>query len=333
MNLPVDTAVERLPWGLKTQSKKAGTTLSLLLFTTSIVVAAAALNLVVFFLDYYYTPEGTWRAYLQVICSFVAVGASLFSLAGYRSFLNAMDGEKEQTEADIGDRLLKNILLHSEEIRQIRARLEEVEETERKRFAAELHDDVGQNLTALSLNLNAILPRLSVQGEIQARLNDSLKLLEDTTARIRGVMADLRPPGLDEYGLNGAISWFSEQFRRRTGIRLDAIVDVKGPRPSPAVERAFFRIAQEALNNVARHSGARNASLVLDGSGDNPRMLISDDGRGFDIEKVGKNSEARWGLEIMRERAEMMGASLKIESKEGAGTRVSVEWSHERESD
>ncbi len=333
MNLSINTTFDRFSLGLRTHSSKATMTFLLLLFTIFVVAVAAVFNLAVFFLDYYDTPDGAWRAYLQVVCSFVAVAVSLSFLVSYRSFLNAISEEKKESTAGMADGLINNIVGHREEIRKIRARLEEVEQTERKRLASELHDEVGQNLTALSLNLNALLPRLSVQGEIEVRLNDSLKLLEDTTARIRGVMADLRPPGLDEYGLSGAVSWFSEQFRNRSGIRLNAVVDLKDPRPSPAVERAFFRIAQETLNNIARHSGARNASLMLGGYGGNLRMLICDDGCGFDSEKVGGSSAARWGLKIMRERAEMMGASLKIESNEGSGTRVSVEIVHEAEND
>src|SRR5262245_21838165 len=143
-------------------------------------------------------------------------------------------------------------------------RLVEAEEAERRRLARELHDHVGQNLSALSLNLDIALGH-AIVPEVRARIEDSMTLLQGTLQAIENVMADLRPPLLEEYGLGAALQRHAEEFSRRTGIAVafedGAQERVRSLRIETAV--ALFRIAQEALNNIAKHAGAKRVRMAL----------------------------------------------------------------------
>ena len=133
-------------------------------------------------------------------------------------------------------------------------------------------------------------------------------------------MADLRPPLLDEYGLGAALAWYGEEYSQRTGIRVGVQHDAaaaRGLRPETAV--ALFRIAQEALNNVAKHAGAKLVRIGLWLEGDEMNLFIADDGSGFD---VAQGSRGRWGMTTMRERAEAAGGRFLIDSVPGRGTTV-----------
>lgn len=204
-------------------------------------------------------------------------------------------------------------------------RLVDAEELERHRIAGELHDRVGQNLSALNINLDialGLLPRESLEARM--RLVDSLALLEDTLHAIEGLMAELRPPLLDEYGLGAALDHYVRGFSQRTGVRVE-VEDPEelggGLRREAAI--ALFRIAQEALANVARHAGAARAVVRLSREPGGTVLAVEDDGRGFDPgERLAQSR--RWGMARMRERAAAIGGALELEARPGAGTRVRV---------
>src|SRR5437773_283204 len=199
-------------------------------------------------------------------------------------------------------------------------RLVEAEEAERRRIARELHDRVGQNLSALNINLDLALGAAGA-SPLRQRIEDSVSLVDATLQSIESVMAELRPPLLDEYGLGAALGWYAEEFSRRTGIAV-ALRDGKdaaaGLRPEAAV--ALFRIAQEALNNVAKHAGARQVRIELVGDAEEIVMRVVDDGAGFDPAAAARGK--RWGMKTMRERAEAAGGRLEVDSAPGAGTTV-----------
>ncbi len=207
-------------------------------------------------------------------------------------------------------------------------KLTEAENIERQRIARELHDLIGQNLTALGLNLNIMKARLTGK-ELEAlenRISDSLSLVEETTVNIRDVMARLRPPVLDDYGLFTAVSWFSEQLKERTGVNIDVVGEEFAPRLDMHVETALFRIVQEALNNVVKHSGATSVTIVLKRNGNGVMLTIEDNGIGFDREKVARSQKkGKWGLTNITERAISAGGNCRIESVPGSGTRIIVE--------
>jgi signal transduction histidine kinase len=217
---------------------------------------------------------------------------------------------------------------YAERLRALSARLVEVTESERQRLARELHDQVGQNLTALGINLNIIRTQMPERTAalVRSRLDDSLSLVEQLTERIRDVMADLRPPVLDDYGLVAALQWYGEQFTGRTGIPVDVEGAELAPRSAAHVENALFRIAQEALTNVAKHARATQVTLAVEVDDQTLRLVITDDGIGFDPARLGEPDGGRgWGLLTMAERAEAVGGSCSIESAPGQGTRVMVE--------
>jgi PAS domain S-box-containing protein len=202
-------------------------------------------------------------------------------------------------------------------------RLVEAEEAERRRVARELHDRVGQSLSALSLNLDVALSKAMVP-EVRARLRDSMTLVEGTLQAIENVMADLRPPLLEEYGLGAALERHIEEFSRRTGIAVAFADEAKESARSLRIESAIalFRIGQEALNNVAKHAGARQVRMSLGINGLDAMLSVSDDGCGFDPAAAAGDRQQRWGMRTMRERAQAAGGRVDVFSTPGKGTSV-----------
>lgn len=226
--------------------------------------------------------------------------------------------------------LFTAIARQKEEMRALATRLAEAQESERQQLARELHDKIGQNLTALGFNLNFIGMQL-VKPEpklelLQARLRDSLSLVEQTTDRIRDVMAELRPPMLDDYGLVDALEWYGQRFEQRTEVVVTVQGGPKFPRLEPGTENALFRIAQEALNNVAKHAQASEVMISLFEDNQKVRLVILDNGIGFEPARRSQEAgELRLGLLTMVERAEAVGGVCRIESQPGRGARVLVE--------
>jgi PAS domain S-box-containing protein len=220
---------------------------------------------------------------------------------------------------------------YADELRTASRQLVEVQESERRTLASTLHDLVGQKLTALSINLNIVKAKSAAAAATQtsARLDDSLKLVEETIESIRDVMAKLRPAVLDDYGLMPALRWYAEQSSARTGVPTAVIEQGPRRRLPPAAEEALFRIAQESLANVAKHAHAGHATLTFHVTPQASSLTIADDGCGFD--STVRQQPARdhgWGLMIMRERAATVGAELSVESAPGRGTRVIVTLKH-----
>jgi len=229
--------------------------------------------------------------------------------------------------ADASDAQARLIARQNEKLEAARVsrRLVEVQETERRALADQLHDLVGQKLTALNISLNIVkieaVPAMAAQ--IGARLEDSLRLVEETIECIRDVMAELRPAVLDDYGLTAVLRWYVEQFVKRMGIATTVIEQGPTRRLPPAAEEAFFRIAQEALANVAKYAHAGKVTLTLATASDGTSLTIADDGCGFDPSACHQPARDHgWGLMIMRERASAVGAELSVESTPGRGTRV-----------
>jgi two-component system sensor histidine kinase UhpB len=206
----------------------------------------------------------------------------------------------------------------AENLQALTRRLVEAEEAERRRIARELHDRVGQNLSALNMNLDILLGSLK-DAALRRRLEDSLKLVDSTLQSIENVMADLRPALLDEYGLAAALAWYAGEYSQRTGINVsvESLEAHKDLRPEAAV--ALFRIAQEALNNAAKHSSAKRITVRLEEKDAALMLSVADDGSGFDAAEAPRG---RWGMTTMRERAEAAGGRLAVESSLGKGTTV-----------
>jgi len=212
---------------------------------------------------------------------------------------------------------------HAEQLRHLSHRLFEVEESERRRLARELHDRIGANLTALSLNLKLVRNEWE---KTSTRLDDSEKLLDSTAQLVRDVLTDMRPPGLDELGLLAALREHAEQVAQRSGLALEVRGAEPRPRLPPATEIALFRVAQEALTNVVKHAGASAVTISLKPEAGLVTLTVADDGAGFDGQAPAM--AGGMGMASMRERAEAVGAHPRIESTPGRGTRVIVEVPH-----
>ena len=217
---------------------------------------------------------------------------------------------------------------YAQRLKGMARRAAEVQEAERRALGRELHDRVGQNLTALIINLNIVkgaLPPVT-DPRIRMRLDDALALVDRTVESMRDVMTELRPAVLDDYGLAAMLRWYADEFSRRTGLAVGVVGEDPAPRLSPTIERTLFRIVQESLTNVAKHAGARRVTLELAPCAEGFRVCASDDGCGFDAAALEqRNNHPGWGLMIMRERAEAVGGHVRVESAPGRGTRVRVE--------
>ena len=212
--------------------------------------------------------------------------------------------------------------------RALTTRLAEVEEAERKRVVQELHDQIGQNLTALGINLSMMLPQVtdSETNSVHSRLTDCVALVEQTTEGIRNLMADLRPPVLDDYGLLAAVRWYGDQLTSRTGIAVIIEGEDLNPRLPPPVETSLFRIIQEALTNVVKHALVSQVTVAVQSKSETLRLTIADEGAGFDHSQLaGPHDRLGWGLMTMTERAEAMGARFFVNSRPGYGTQIVVE--------
>ena len=206
-------------------------------------------------------------------------------------------------------------------------RMNAIEENERKRISRQLHDLVSQDLTALNINLEMIISLLK-EGKTAPsvhRLEDSARLVRQTAEHLRDVMTVLRPPVLDDYGLLATLRWYADQFSQRTGLAITVSGVEPFPELSPALAMPLFRITQEALDNAARHAHATRVSIELAEEGRKIRLMISDDGSGFQpgpLERPGETGG--WGLWVIQQRAEGIGGKLTINSHPGDGTRLTI---------
>lgn len=210
----------------------------------------------------------------------------------------------------------------------VAARVAEAEERERRRVAQELHDRVGQELSALGISLGLLRGQTKewLSPSDAARLEDALALVRQITAGVRSVMAELRPPMLDEYGLLAALRWYAGVFADRVGVAVRVVGREPVPRLPSSIAIMLFRIAQEALSNVARHAQASRVEMRLSQRAEIVRLTITDNGRGFDPSvPIETTTERGWGVRTMAERAAAIGARLRLASHPGSGTRVVVE--------
>ncbi|MBK0392530.1 PAS domain-containing sensor histidine kinase [Ramlibacter algicola] len=204
-------------------------------------------------------------------------------------------------------------------LQALSARLVRAQEDERGRIARELHDDLGQLLTGLRLQVDG----LAQHGGTRP-VADCVQLVDRAIEHTRRLALNLRPAVLDDLGLEPALEWMLDQQARPAGWETTFASDLRGQRFAPDLETTCFRIAQEALTNAARHAGAKHVSLSLRLRGERLRLEISDDGAGFDppgqasVQERGRH----FGLVSLRERARLAGGSLSIDSVRGSGTRI-----------
>jgi signal transduction histidine kinase len=213
-----------------------------------------------------------------------------------------------------------------EQLRNLSLRLMTLQDEERRRIARELHDSAGQTLAAMKMSI-ALIRRSNMASPAFSRLVDDLDALADEALQeVRTTSYLLHPPLLDEAGIASAARWFVEGFARRSGIQVDCHVPEKMDRPSRDCELVLFRVLQESLTNVHRHSGASAASIRLTCDTDQLQLEVCDNGRGIPEERLRRfNTSVGTGVGItgMRERVRELGGRLEIRSVK-TGTTISV---------
>ncbi len=225
-------------------------------------------------------------------------------------------------------RVEEEVRQKNEQLRELRWKLSEFEENERKKISRELHDLIGQNLAILGLNLNMLRTLLRDKSTelIQSRLKDSLSLVKQTTVDIRNLMADLRSPVLDDYGLMAAIRLYGDQCAFRAGIRVIVQGNERTIRFPAHIENAMFRIVQEALTNVIKHAQASEVIINIKRENGRLYVTVTDNGIGYNQADIARKDEHRgWGLSTMMERVLLVGGIGCITSNPGEGTCVAVE--------
>ncbi len=255
---------------------------------------------------------------VQLLRAVTAIFASIFVIRFLRAF---------QVESDRKIAELQQARLHeSQQREQLRAELFRkvvgAQESERQRIARDLHDETGQSLTAIGMGLRGLSDethekrRRDTLSQLQFLTSDSLKELQR-------IIADLRPAHLDDLGLSATLRWYASRIHELTSVLVR--VDIEGNEPAldDAVKITIFRIAQEALNNIVKHSQATNVNVRLDYRNKEAIIFIRDNGKGFDMDAVqSRIGRTSLGLAGMEERAMLLGGSLDIRSRPNYGTEV-----------
>ncbi|MBP6776826.1 MAG: PAS domain S-box protein [Piscinibacter sp.] len=205
------------------------------------------------------------------------------------------------------------------ELRGLSERLVEAREDERRRIARELHDELGQRLTALKLEIASLAPGARVA---RARSTHMLEMLDETVASVRRIAADLRPLMLDDLGFNAAIGWLARDTSQRMGIEVTVSLDEADPRLDERATTALYRMVQEALTNVVRHARATSVHVDVHERGGRLMLSVHDNGSGFPERATHKAGS--FGLMGMRERVFMLGGEMRIDNPPGGGGRISV---------
>jgi two-component system sensor histidine kinase DegS len=202
----------------------------------------------------------------------------------------------------------------------------EAQEMERQRIARELHDATGQSLTAVALGLRGVESTLATNpAKAIAQLRELKGYSTDALGELRHIIADLRPSQLDDLGLVAALQWYVQEFEKRYDVHAEFVLEGERQRLPQEYQIVLFRIAQEALTNIGKHAHATKATVRLEFELRQLRLTIRDNGRGFDPERVLRESRpAGWGLVGMQERTLLLGGDFQVESDPEEGTCIQV---------
>ncbi len=228
---------------------------------------------------------------------------------------------------DITKRNYANIQLNKsrEQLRSLALRLQNIREEERAMIAREIHDELGQLLTVLKIQISLISKKLSKrQAKIHERVESSIRFIDQAVKSVQKITTQLRPGILDELGLIPAIEWQAREFEEQTGIHCDCTLPIESINLNPKHSTALFRITQEALTNVARHSFAERVSIYLKEENNMLVLEITDNGKGIHNSQI--NNPNSLGLLGIKERAMVFGGKVTINGVSQRGTNLKVEW-------
>ena len=227
---------------------------------------------------------------------------------------------REKMEHKQADEELKE---SQKRLRHLSSELMAAQEKERKRIAGELHDSVASSLGAIKFSIEKIIDQEEENKRTRAELRDLISKVQQATEETRRIMSDLRPSVLDDLGIVPALSWFCREYQKTySHISVEKEVDLSENEVSDSLKTAIFRVSQEAMNNVAKHSKASHVSLRLQKRNSQIELTIRDNGQGFDLDTTRRGL----GLSTMRERTELSGGGCRIESVKGAGTTIRCSW-------
>ena len=217
-----------------------------------------------------------------------------------------------------------------EEIRQLTSHLQNIREEERSHIAREIHDELGQQLTVLKMDVLGLSKRLGdPDAVVQQKIRDIIDLLDSTVRSVRRISSELRPSLLYNLGLDAAIEWHLREFGKRSGLKTIFIEPGEEVKIPDAIKNGLFRIFQESLTNVGRHANATKVIVSLEQKDGRLTLTIEDDGQGFEQERIGVKQTL--GILGMRERCEMMGGEYTLQSAPGEGTTIAVTVPYENE--
>ena len=226
-------------------------------------------------------------------------------------------------------RLFEQVQAGREQLARLTRRLVSAQEGERAWLARELHDELGQALTAIGFDLEMVARELPpvLAPKIVERLTEARSLTARADERVSELALDLRPDMLDDFGLVPALRWYANKWAKRLNIEVKLEVTDWEQRLPPEIETALYRIVQETLTNVAKHARATRVRIGLERRESTVLAFVEDDGQGFEVERVtGRRGPKRGaGLLGIRERVAFLGGNLHIQSRPGQGTRLSVE--------
>jgi signal transduction histidine kinase len=212
---------------------------------------------------------------------------------------------------------------NAEQLRQLSLHLQDIREEERASMAREVHDVLGQQLTAFKMDMSWLSRKIKNEDpDVKERMAGTLKLIDDTIKTVRKIASDLRPSILDDLGLVAALEWQSEEFEKRSGIKVYFNGTLQEQLVEPPMAIALFRIYQELLTNVARHANAAEVNSSLHLANGQLHLTVTDNGKGFDTENTGNKKTL--GLLGIKERTLLMGGIYEIKSELGKGTAAVV---------
>ena len=227
---------------------------------------------------------------------------------------------------DVTERMLAHQALGeaNEHLKAMSTRVLNIQEEERRHISRELHDDIGQSMTALKIGLHRLAQRANI--EHKELIDECLSIAGATLDKLRDLSVELRPPQLDQLGLEAALEWLVDQQRRTTGLNIECHFAGLAERLPAEIESACYRITQEALNNATRHAGAEHIYVRVELHGQTLMLMIGDDGVGFDMDSARKKAlmTGSLGLIGMQERAQLAGGRLAVSAAPGSGTTVQL---------
>jgi two-component system sensor histidine kinase UhpB len=235
-----------------------------------------------------------------------------------------VDRVRDITRAN--ERLFARLIEGERRFRGLAKAVWKVQEEEQRRLARELHDGLGQTLTALTHQLERLREKLdpALPPELAARLADSVEMARLALNESRELSRLLRPPVLDDLGLAAALSWLARTLEQRTGLKVDLDLELGAERLDSDLETLVFRLIQEALTNVLKHAGVKRAAVTLRRTADALELTVSDAGQGFDPRVALAGGATSSGLRGMRDRLELFGGRLDLASAPGEGTRLAA---------